>query len=74
MLAGKITGKGQVTIPAQIREKLKVKAGDFVAFDLTADGISIRRVALSASNWHVALEDTPAEWSSPEDEEAWREL
>jgi hypothetical protein len=50
------------------------KAGDFVAFDLTRDGVSIRGAAPLDSNWLPALAGTLAEWTSPEDEEAWREL
>jgi AbrB family looped-hinge helix DNA binding protein len=74
VLVSKITGKGQVTIPRQVREKLMAKAGDFVAFDLTRDGVSIRGAAPLDSNWLPALAGTLAEWTSPEDEEAWREL
>lgn len=74
MLASKITSKGQVTIPVKVREKLKAKAGDFVAFDLTADGVKIRRVAPFDREWHAALGGTLDEWSSPEDQEAWRDL
>ena len=69
-----ITRKGQVTIPVKVREKLKAKAGDLVAFDVTADRVTIRRVAPFDREWHAALAGTLDEWSSPEDQEAWRDL
>jgi AbrB family looped-hinge helix DNA binding protein len=74
MFASKITSKGQVTIPRQVREKLKTKAGDFIAFDLKGDTVSIRRVAAFDRQWHAALSGTLEEWSSPEDQEAFRDL
>lgn len=33
-----ITTKGQVTIPKPVRERLGVKPGDKIAFELTEDG------------------------------------
>ena len=33
-----LTSKGQVTIPKPVRERLGVKPGDDVTFDMTADG------------------------------------
>jgi AbrB family looped-hinge helix DNA binding protein len=37
-----ITPKGQVTIPVEIREKLKLYPGDKIAYEDTASGILIR--------------------------------
>ena len=37
----KVQKKGQVTIPLEIREKLGVQEGDFVAFVVTSEGILI---------------------------------
>ncbi len=37
-----ITPKGQVTIPAEIREKLKLYPGDKITYEDTAAGILIR--------------------------------
>jgi AbrB family looped-hinge helix DNA binding protein len=33
-----MTGQGQVTIPKEVREKMKVRAGDFLQYLLTEDG------------------------------------
>jgi len=33
-----LTSKGQTTIPRQVREALKLKAGDRIEFTLSADG------------------------------------
>ncbi|MGD9814431.1 MAG: AbrB/MazE/SpoVT family DNA-binding domain-containing protein [Hyphomonadaceae bacterium] len=33
-----VTTKGQVTIPKAVRDRLGVKPGDKVAFDMSADG------------------------------------
>lgn len=38
----KITSKGQVTIPRDIRRALQVDEGDTVIFDVTAGGVLLR--------------------------------
>ena len=42
MKAYTITPKGQVTIPAEIRKKMKLKPGDKIAYEDTAAGILLR--------------------------------
>lgn len=37
-----MTGKGQVTIPIDLRRKLGLQPNDHVSFELEADGIKIR--------------------------------
>jgi len=39
----KITSKGQITIPAEIRRSLGAKAGDVLLFERTPDGVKIVR-------------------------------
>jgi antitoxin PrlF len=38
MISATITAKGQITIPAEIREALKLDAGDRIVFEETAPG------------------------------------
>jgi AbrB family looped-hinge helix DNA binding protein len=44
----RITEKGQVTIPKQLRDELGIGAGTEVVFELVEDGIVIRKSAASA--------------------------
>ncbi|MFC7157911.1 AbrB/MazE/SpoVT family DNA-binding domain-containing protein [Halomarina halobia] len=39
----RVTSKGQVTIPKEIRERLGIRAGDEVAFEETDEGYVIRK-------------------------------
>lgn len=39
----KITSKGQITIPAEIREALGVEKGDTLVFETTAEYVTVRR-------------------------------
>lgn len=41
----RLTSKGQVTIPQEIREKLGLHPGTEVEFDLVDDSVRIRRAA-----------------------------
>jgi len=38
----KVTSKGQITIPLDIRRKLGVRAGDQVIFEATDDQVTVR--------------------------------
>jgi antitoxin PrlF len=45
-MAHTVTSKGQVTIPKRVRDRLGIRAGSAVAFELTADGeVVLRPVA-----------------------------
>jgi AbrB family looped-hinge helix DNA binding protein len=44
MPRAKVTSKGQVTIPSEIREALGVKQGDMLAFETKADYVVVSRV------------------------------
>ena len=39
-----LTGKGQTTIPKEIRDRLRMKPGDRISFTLMPDGTVIMRV------------------------------
>ncbi len=40
-LSSTLTTKGQITIPKQVRDKLKIKAGDTVSYVLTDHGVTL---------------------------------
>ena len=42
-----ISSKGQVTVPAEVRERLGLRAGTKVEFELRSDGALLRRVVPS---------------------------
>ena len=74
MLAvAKITAKGQTTIPKDVRQALKVSAGDLIAWEVSADGTAtVRRVQPLDLEYLRAVEGTLGEWAGAADEEAYR--
>ncbi len=44
MIVGKISKKGQIVIPKEIRERLRIKPTDVLSFDVRGDGIYIKVV------------------------------
>lgn len=44
METAKITSKGQITLPAKIRRKLGVQAGEVVSFEELREGFLVRKV------------------------------
>ena len=74
MLVSKISGKGQVTLPKKVRESLRASPGDLIEYEVQDDVVLVRRADPFDRSFHAALSDTLIEWSSPEDEEAFRDL
>ena len=71
----KISSKGQVTIPADVRKKLHLETGDTVAWEAGDDGrIWVRRIEPLDLDYLVAVSGTLSEWNSAEDDEAYRDL
>jgi AbrB family looped-hinge helix DNA binding protein len=71
----KISSKGQVTIPAEVRKALQVKAGDTLTWDIETDGrIVVRRLEPIDLAYLSAISGTLSEWHSLEDDEAYRDL
>lgn len=74
MNVSRLSSKGQVTIPRKIREAIGLKPGDLVTYELQDQVIRLKRVGPFDAAFHAALSDTLEEWTSPEDEEAFRDL
>ncbi len=74
MEIAKLTSKGQMTIPKRLRERFHMEAGDLVALSVEDDHIVMRKIEPGGNGYLQAIEGTLAEWRSPEDEKAWRDL
>jgi AbrB family looped-hinge helix DNA binding protein len=70
----RITTKGRTTIPRARREKLSLKPGDVIVYELDDAGVRLRRqVALDVA-YLGAVPTTLSEWDSPEDAAAFDDL
>lgn len=71
----KITAKGQTTVPAEVRAALRIQPGDLIVWEPLDDGSArVRRVQPLELDYLRAIEGTLAEWNSPADDRAYREL
>lgn len=70
----KLTKKYQATVPKAVRQKLKLNAGDIIAFEIENDGIKLRKAKPIDIEFGAALVPTLSEWASENDEEAYRDL
>ncbi|HXH84975.1 MAG TPA: AbrB/MazE/SpoVT family DNA-binding domain-containing protein [Candidatus Tectomicrobia bacterium] len=60
-----ITQKGQVTIPREIRERLRLEPGDRVIFQVEGDAVRIRRAPSKALALYGAFRRASAPRTSP---------
>jgi antitoxin PrlF len=68
----KMTSKFQATIPAAVREKLRLHRGDAVCFEEGKGGAVTIRKALPADMAYTrGVEATLGEWASDADEDAY---
>jgi antitoxin PrlF len=70
----KLTKKYQATVPEVVRSKLKLKAGDVIAFEIDNEIIKIRKARPIDIEFSSALVPTLSEWESQNDEEAYNDL
>jgi antitoxin PrlF len=70
----RLSSKGQVTIPREIRAALHLEAGDLVAYDLKDGKATLRRAEPFDAAYHSALSETLEEWGSVDDDKAFRDL
>ena len=68
----RLSGKGQVTIPVEIREKLALEPGDVIVYEVEGDRAFLRRGEPLDVAFHAALSHSLDEWASAEDEDAFR--
>ncbi len=71
---GRLSAKGQVTVPKPVREALGVGPGDLIAYEIEDGAVRLRPVAPFDAEFHAALSQTLGEWSSPEDDQAFSDL
>lgn len=70
----RLSSKGQVTIPSEVRERLHLEPGDTVIYEVEEECAVLRRAEPFDIAYHAAVSGTLDEWTSPEDEEAFRDL
>jgi antitoxin PrlF len=70
----KLTSKGQTTIPREVRDKLALRPGDVIAFEIEGDVVRLRKVEPLDLGYLRAVQTTLCEWESPEDAEAYDDL
>jgi antitoxin PrlF len=70
----KLSSEGQVTLPSEVRDSLRLGAGDLIGYEIRGEEVVLKRVESFDDVFHAALSTTLEEWSSPEDEEAFRDL
>jgi AbrB family looped-hinge helix DNA binding protein len=72
---GRLSSKGQTTIPATIRKALALNEGDDLLFELQEGRVVLRKLEPLDIEYLKSVESSFAsEWNSPEDEEAFRDL
>jgi antitoxin PrlF len=70
----KLTGKYQATVPTSIRKALNLSAGDLIGFEIIGAEVRLTRVTPLDVAFTQALESTLEEWSSENDDIAFKDL
>jgi antitoxin PrlF len=70
----RLTSKYQATIPTSVRKVLQLKAGDMVGFEIEGNEVRLHRATPLDLAFTQALEGTLAEWSSEQDDQAFKDL
>lgn len=74
MHVSRLSAKGQVTVPKEVRELLGIKPGDSVAYEVQNGTVTLRRAEPFDVAFHQTLSTTLDEWGTREDDEAFSDL
>jgi AbrB family looped-hinge helix DNA binding protein len=74
MQVSRVTSKGQTTIPVEIRQILRLEAGDILNFEIVDHKVILSKLGSFDTELYQALAATLSEWDSPEDDEAFNDL
>jgi len=74
MIRSRISPKGQITLPKAVREAIGAAPGDTLVYEVEGNTVRLRRIAPFDLEFHEALASTLDEWTSEEDEKAFRDL
>ena len=74
MFTSKLSSKGQITIPKEVRKDIGLEPGDTVAYEVRNGVIVLKQVDPFDAAFHAAISNTLDEWATPEDEEAFRDI
>lgn len=74
MHSSRLSSKGQVTLPAKVREALGLRPGDLVAYAIKGKSAVIQKLGAFDAAFHKALSQTLDEWTSSDDDAAFRDL
>ena len=70
----KLTSKFQATVPTPVRRALQLNAGDLIGFEVRGNEVRLCRATPLDLAFAQALEGSLGEWSSPQDDEAFKNL
>ena len=70
----RLTTKYQATVPTSVRKLLQLKAGDLLGFEIEGNEVRLRRATPLDVAFTQALEGTLTEWSSEQDDQAFKDL
>ena len=68
------TSKGQITIPREVRQKLSLRPGDVLVYELDEGEVRVRKQSPIDVAYLRAVQTTLSEWDSPEDAAAFDDL
>jgi antitoxin PrlF len=70
----RIASKGQTTIPREVRQKLSLRPGDVLVYELDEGEVRVRKQSPIDAAYLRAVQTTLCEWNSPEDAAAFDDL
>lgn len=74
MPTSRLSPKGELTIPKEVRDKIGLQPGGLVYYDVENGHLTVCRADTLDKEFHDAISPTLTEWDSPEDHEAFDDL
>jgi bifunctional DNA-binding transcriptional regulator/antitoxin component of YhaV-PrlF toxin-antitoxin module len=67
VLYGKLTSRGQTTVPKEVRQALSARPGDMLVYRISRGRVTLVQAEPIDLAYLRAVDSTPSEWTSAED-------
>ncbi len=74
LITSRLTSKAQTTIPRAIRDRLDLRPGDRLIYDVEGEVVRLRKLPATDIGYLRAIQTTLSEWDSEEDDTAYADL
>ena len=74
LVRSRLSSQSQITLPKQVREAIGAQPGDIIGYEIRGNVVTIQRLQPFDAAYHASVSENLEEWTTVEDDAAFRDL